>query len=61
MANKYQIQKSPNRAPSKEGKLINEHFGLASIPFELSISHMVAPSKWRESFQIPDFDEYTFD
>ncbi len=60
MAKKYQIQKSPYRVPSKEGKLTNEHFGLASIPSELCIAHMLAPSKWNEPFQTPDFDEYTF-
>lgn len=57
---KYNIQKSPFVVPTNDGKLIEEHFGLASIQSELSIAHMVAPPKWSEPFQTPDFDEYTF-
>lgn len=57
---KYNIQKSPFIVPTTDGKLIEEHFGLASIQSELSIAHMVAPPKWSEPFQTPDFDEYTY-
>jgi len=57
---KYSIQKSPFVVPTTDGKLIEEHFGLASINSELSIAHMVAPPKWSEPFQTPDFDEYTY-
>ncbi len=57
---KYQIQKSPFIVPTADGKLIEEHFGLASVISELSIARMVAPAKWSEPFQTPNFDEYTY-
>jgi mannose-6-phosphate isomerase-like protein (cupin superfamily) len=57
---KYNIQKSPFVVPTTDGKLIEEHFGLASIASELSIAHMIAPAKWSEPFQKPEFDEYTY-
>lgn len=56
----YTIQKSPFVVPTNDGKLIEEHFGIASIPSELSIAHMIAPPKWSEPFQTPNFDEYTY-
>ena len=57
---KYTIQKSPFVVPTTDGKLIEEHFGNASIQSELSVAHMVAPSKWSEPFQTPEFDEFTY-
>jgi mannose-6-phosphate isomerase-like protein (cupin superfamily) len=60
MTKKYHIQKSPFKVPTGDGKLIEEHFGLASIKAELSIAYMVAPPKWSEPFQTPEFDEYTY-
>ncbi len=60
MAKKYQIQKSPFIVPTVDGKLIEEHFGLASIKSEMSIARMIAPPKWSEPFQTPEFDEYTY-
>ena len=58
---KYTIQKSPFIVPTTDGKLIEEHFGLASDGNKnISIAHMVAPPKWSEPFQTPEFDEYTF-
>jgi len=58
---KYFIQKSPFIVPTTDGKLIEEHFGLASdTNATLSIAHMVAPPGWSEPFQTPDFDEYTY-
>lgn len=61
MPKKYTIQKSPFIVPTTDGKLIEEHFGLASdINSEISIAHMVAPSGWSEPFQTPEFDEYTY-
>lgn len=57
---KFQIQKKPFVVPTNDGKLIEEHFGLASINSELSIAHMIAPPKWKEPFQKPEFDEYTY-
>ena len=38
MTKKYHIQKSPFIVPTVNGKLIEEHFGLASIKTELSIA-----------------------
>ena len=58
---KYTIQESPFIVPTSDGKLIEEHFGLASDSnSEISIAHMVAPSDWSEPFQTPEFDEYTY-
>lgn len=58
---KYVIQKLPFIVPTTDGKLIEEHFGLASDSnSEISIAHMVAPSGWSEPFQTPEFDEYTY-
>jgi mannose-6-phosphate isomerase-like protein (cupin superfamily) len=56
----YSIQKKPFIVPTTDGKLIEEHFGLASIVSELSIARMVAPAHWSEPFQTPEFDEYTY-
>lgn len=62
MANKkYIIQKSPFNVPTTDGKIIKEHFGLATDGnSKISIAHMVAPPGWSEPFQTPEFDEYTF-
>jgi len=58
---KYFIQKSPFIVPTMDGKLIEEHFGLASdANAAISIAHMVAPPGWSEPFQTPEFDEYTY-
>jgi mannose-6-phosphate isomerase-like protein (cupin superfamily) len=56
---KYTIQKRPFIVPTEDGKLIEEHFGNATIQSPLSIARMVAPPFWSEPFQTPDFDEYT--
>jgi mannose-6-phosphate isomerase-like protein (cupin superfamily) len=61
MKKKYIIQSSPFVVPTDDGKIIREHFGLASDGnSEISIAHMVAPPGWSEPFQTPEFDEYTF-
>ena len=57
---KYSIQKSPFKVPTTDGKLIEEHFGLASIFSDISIARMVAPPHWSEPFQVPEFEEYTY-
>ncbi|AUC77426.1 cupin domain-containing protein [Olleya sp. Bg11-27] len=58
---KYTIQNSPFVVPTTDGKLIEEHVGLATDGNkELSIAHMVAPAGWSEPFQTPEFDEYTY-
>ena len=58
---KYTIQKSPFVVPTTDGKVIEEHFGLASHNnSDLSMAHMIAPAGWNEPFQKPEFDEYTY-
>lgn len=57
----FSIQTSPFIVPTDDGKVIKEHFGLASDGnSKLSIAHMIAPPGWSEPFQTPEFDEYTF-
>ena len=56
----YFVQNTPFVVPTTDGKLIEEHTGLASTGNgQLSIARMVAPPGWSEPFQTPDFDEYT--
>jgi len=56
----FTIQKNPFVVPTTDGKLIEEHVGLASTgDRQLSIAHMVAPPGWSEPHQTPSFDEYT--
>ena len=58
---KYTKQNSPFVVPTTDGKIIEEHFGLASNgDAQLSIAHMIAPAGWSEPFQTPEFDEYTY-
>ncbi len=58
---KYLKQNSPFVVPTNDGKLIEEHFGLASTKENrFSIARMVAPPGWSEPFQTPEFDEVTF-
>jgi ethanolamine utilization protein EutQ len=58
---KYFIQDSPFIVPTTDGKLIEEHHGLASTENPaISIAHMIAPPKWSEPYQTPEFDEYTY-
>lgn len=58
---KYIIQNSPFVVPTTDGKIIKEHFGLATDGnSNISIAHMVAPPGWSEPFQTPEFDEFTF-
>lgn len=57
----YKIQTKPFIVPTTDGKLIEEHFGLASIICgDFSIAHMTAPPGWSEPFQTPEFDEVTY-
>lgn len=56
----YYKQDKPFVVPTTDGKLIEEHFGLATTKnSNLSIAHMVAPPGWSEPHQNPEFDEYT--
>lgn len=58
---KYFIQKAPFVVPTDDGKLIEEHHGLATTKnSDVSIAHMIAPPNWSEPFQTPEFDEYTY-
>ena len=56
----YKVQTAPFIVPTDDGKLIAEHFGLASIQADLSLAHMIAPPGWSEPFQTPEFDEFTY-
>ncbi|APY10331.1 cupin [Seonamhaeicola sp. S2-3] len=58
---KYLIQNNPFVVPTDDGKIIKEHFGVASDGnTQISIAHMTARPGWSEPFQTPEFDEYTF-
>lgn len=58
---KYIIQDAPFVVPTTDGKLIEEHFGLATnANKDISIAHMIAPPGWSEPYQTPEFDEYTY-
>lgn len=58
---KYFIQKNPFSVPTTDGKLIEEHHGVAATNNSaISIAHMIAPPGWSEPFQTPNFDEYTY-
>lgn len=58
---KYTIQKTPFVVPTTDGKLIEEHFGNATDGnSDVSIAHMIAPPKWSEPYQTPEFDEFTY-
>ena len=57
---RYFRQQSPFRVPTTDGKLIEEHIGLASTRTgQYSVAHMVAPPHWSEPHQNPEFDEVT--
>jgi mannose-6-phosphate isomerase-like protein (cupin superfamily) len=56
----YNKQNNPFIVPTTDGKLIEEHYGLASSGEKnFSIAHMIAPANWSEPFQTPMFDEVT--
>ncbi|MEM7104908.1 MAG: cupin domain-containing protein [Bacteroidota bacterium] len=58
---KYIKQTNPFVVPTDDGKVIKEHFGLASTAeSKYSIAHMIAPPGWSEPYQKPEFDEVTF-
>ncbi len=61
MDKKYFKQDKPFVVPTDDGKVIREHFGLASTQSDdYSIAHMIAPPGWGEPYQTPEFDEVTF-
>jgi len=54
MDNSYYLQQQPFVVPTKDVKLTEEHFGLViSNESNISIAHMVAPSRISEPFQNP--------
>ena len=58
---KYIIQNAPFVVPTTDGKIIKEHFGIATNHnSNMSIAHMKAPAGWSDPFQTPEFDEYIF-
>ena len=57
---KFTIQKNPFIVPTTDGKLIEEIWGSTTENPEISIAHMIAPPGWKEPFQTPDFDEFTY-
>jgi mannose-6-phosphate isomerase-like protein (cupin superfamily) len=61
MGKGFKIQDKPFIVPTTDGKLIEEFFGLASIPAgKISFAHMIAPPGWSEPYQTPEFDEITY-
>ncbi len=55
----YELSK-PFVIPTTDGKLIEEHHGLASTGNGgYSVARMMAPAGWSEPFQTPEFDEFT--
>ncbi|WP_417431624.1 cupin domain-containing protein [Halpernia sp.] len=57
---KFKIQKNPFVVPTTDGKLIEEIWGNSTGNSEVSIAHMIAPPNWKEPFQTPNFDEFTY-
>ena len=57
---KYKIQTSPFGVPTTDRKLIEEIWGNSTGNSEISIAHMIAPPKWSEPHQTPEFDEFTY-
>jgi mannose-6-phosphate isomerase-like protein (cupin superfamily) len=56
----YFRNSAPFVVPTTDGKLIEEHVGLASTrTSQYSVAHMVAPPQWSEPHQQPEFDEVT--
>lgn len=56
----YIKQSNPFVVPTTDGKIIEEHHGLASTGNpNFSVARMVAPPNWIEPFQTPTFDEIT--
>lgn len=57
---RYVLNPAPFVVPTTDGKLIEEHVGLASTSTaQYSLAHMVAPPQWSEPHQRPEFDEIT--
>lgn len=51
---------APTRIPVPGGKTIDEYVGRVTTGTEsVSVAHMVAPARWEEPAQTPEFDEVT--
>lgn len=60
MSENYLIQRKPFIVPTEDGKSIAEHFGMTTDGNSaISIAHMIAPPRWSEPPQTPEFDEFT--
>ena len=60
MSKRFLKQETPFVVPTTDGKLIEEHYGMASSGDKgFSAAHMVAPPHWGEPHQTPEFDEIT--
>ena len=59
-----QLIAAPTRIPVPGGKVIDEYVGAVNTPDtalheSVSVAHMVAPARWSEPFQTPEFGEIT--
>ncbi len=51
---------TPTRIPAPDGKVIEELFGRVRTGNDrLSVAHMIAPPRWDEPAQTPEFGELT--
>lgn len=56
----YIKEDDPFVVPTENMKLIEEHFGNASNKYDkCSIARMEVPPRWKETYQQPEFDEFT--
>jgi mannose-6-phosphate isomerase-like protein (cupin superfamily) len=57
---KWTLIDTPARIPVPGGKLIEEHFGrVRTSDARFSMAHMIAPPRWSEPAQTPEFGELT--
>ncbi len=59
-----QLIAAPTRISVPGGKVIDEYVGAVNtpdtpLPESVSVAHMVAPARWSEPFQTPEFGEVT--
>jgi len=60
MTSKWTLIDTPARIPVPGGKLIEEHFGrVRTQDARFSMAHMIAPPRWSEPAQTPEFGELT--
>ncbi len=57
---RWTLVDTPTRIPVPGGKIIEEIFGrVRTGDGRLSVAHMIAPPRWSEPAQIPEFGELT--